>query len=317
MRNEARQITACLESIAALAYGPLEILVVDDGSEDGTPAVIGAWMKQRGDARFRLLSAPGEPPPGWVGKTFAVHYAVERSTGELILSTDADVRHSPGSLAESVRMLGEKAMLVRLPFVPFEHPGAAFADFLLTTILVATRVARAMGGLPLSFGAYVLMRRSFYDSCGGFERQRSFPESLPLARLAAAGGGYVLRRPSRAVSAALYETLPQALHGTLRNINFGLMSPLAALASFVFVGFPLLMLFALAPAPAAWAGFILWCLAVAVHEYSCGRGLTETLALAALAPLNALLLALISCAAVVRRALGIPVVWRGRRMRVQ
>lgn len=314
MRNEASQAAACLDSLVQLTYEPLEVVVVDDRSTDATAALVEAWLTKQADNRFLLVRAPEDPPQGWVGKAFAVDHAINRSRGQLVLIADADVRHTPESLAESMAALGSGDMLVRPPLARLSNAGNVLADFLLFTIWVASRTALAAGGLPLSFGAYVLMRRSFYDAVGGFSAQRAFPESLPLARLAAAHGRYRLARPSPSVSADLYPSFAAAARGTLRNINFSLVSPQAGLASFVCIGVPL---FALGELWLAWGVLAAWIVGVACYERACGRSMAASILLALVAPLSAWVLAAVSCAALVRLVCGLPVTWRGRVMRVQ
>jgi glycosyltransferase involved in cell wall biosynthesis len=316
MRNEAPQVDACLDSLARVAYEPVEFLIVDDRSSDETRERCESWIEAQGDPRFTLLIVPGEPPMGWVGKAFATDYAIRHGSGALVLIADADVRHGAQNMQESVDLLGSKDMLVRLPFVPARHLGSVLVSFLLETIWVASHVARAVGGLPLSFGAYVLMRRTFYEQVGGFDAHRSFPESLPLARLAARQGMYRLRHPSPAVIAELYPSFGMAVRGTLRNINFGLVSPAALFSAFIFISWPLCML-GLFPSPYAVAGLLLWGAGLFTYERSCGRSWRGAVLLAVVGPCSAAVLAGISCAALARRIFGLSVEWRGRRMRVQ
>src|SRR5438105_4998043 len=69
-RNEIGNIEACLAGLTAqrgLGRG-LSILVVDDGSEDGTAE--GVIKIARDDPRVRLIHA-GELPTGWMGKPHA------------------------------------------------------------------------------------------------------------------------------------------------------------------------------------------------------------------------------------------------------
>jgi dolichyl-phosphate beta-glucosyltransferase len=83
--NEEQRLPATLDRIVAYAEGspiPIaEILVVDDGSRDGTAALVEA----RGGV-FRLVSNPGNR-----GKGYAVRNGVLAATGDWILSTDADL----------------------------------------------------------------------------------------------------------------------------------------------------------------------------------------------------------------------------------
>jgi dolichyl-phosphate beta-glucosyltransferase len=83
--NEQQRLPATLDRIVAYApRSPVpveEILVVDDGSRDGTAAVV----QDRG-GMVRLLSNPGNR-----GKGYAVRHGMLAAQGDWILSTDADL----------------------------------------------------------------------------------------------------------------------------------------------------------------------------------------------------------------------------------
>ncbi len=84
--NEEQRITPTLDSVAVFARQvdfPVEVLVVDDGSTDGTAALIEA--RSREDDLFGLISyRPNR------GKGYAVHAGMLAATGEYRLFMDAD-----------------------------------------------------------------------------------------------------------------------------------------------------------------------------------------------------------------------------------
>ncbi len=86
-RDEAGRIGPCLDALRGDA-DLLEVLVVDDGSTDGTAAIAHA-------AGARVIEA-GEPPPGWTGKPWALQRGLEAARGEIVVSLDADVRPEAG-----------------------------------------------------------------------------------------------------------------------------------------------------------------------------------------------------------------------------
>ena len=92
-RDEALNIEACVGSLTASTYPAFEVIVVDDGSEDGTGRR--ARSMSPGNAR-RLHVIDGEElPPGWLGKPWACRQGAAAAGGELLLFTDADTIHGP------------------------------------------------------------------------------------------------------------------------------------------------------------------------------------------------------------------------------
>lgn len=80
--NVETYIGSCLESLLAQTYSAIEIIVVDDGSTDGTSRVVGAFASH--DARVRLFRNANH------GVSFSRNYAIKRGRGEFLLFVDAD-----------------------------------------------------------------------------------------------------------------------------------------------------------------------------------------------------------------------------------
>ncbi|MGW0998172.1 glycosyltransferase [Streptomyces sp. NPDC002523] len=104
-RDEAAVLPASLPSLLAQDYpGRAEIVLVDDGSTDGTGDLARELSRRHGGLPLTVAS-PGEPPAGWTGKLWAVRHGVglARARGpEYLLLTDADIAHAPDSLRELV-----------------------------------------------------------------------------------------------------------------------------------------------------------------------------------------------------------------------
>jgi hopene-associated glycosyltransferase HpnB len=98
-RDEAPLIANTLRSLLAQDYdGPFRVVLVDDGSTDGT-AQIAAGLD---DPRLTVISGAARPA-GWSGKLWAVQQGVaEAGDVELLLLTDADIVHEPGHLTALV-----------------------------------------------------------------------------------------------------------------------------------------------------------------------------------------------------------------------
>lgn len=118
-RDEADVLPKTLPTLLAQDYpGHARILLVDDGSGDGTGALARELARDAPDGPPLTVLAPGEPEPGWTGKLWAVRCGIEHarsgtSEPEFLLLTDADIAHAPDSLRRLVRgALGQRLDLV-------------------------------------------------------------------------------------------------------------------------------------------------------------------------------------------------------------
>jgi cellulose synthase/poly-beta-1,6-N-acetylglucosamine synthase-like glycosyltransferase len=84
--NEARTMTAAIQSLIELDYPGFEIIVVDDGSTDETYALAKAFEGDYGRCRVRVHTKPNG------GKWSALNFGYNLSCGDLLLCVDADSR---------------------------------------------------------------------------------------------------------------------------------------------------------------------------------------------------------------------------------
>ncbi|MGA3172557.1 MAG: glycosyltransferase [Chthoniobacteraceae bacterium] len=199
-RDEERSIGECVDSLLGQDYPDFELVVLDDGSTDGT----GALVKERfgNDPRRRLIQGAALPE-GWIGKNWACHQLSEAATGEWLLFTDADTVHSAGAVSAAVSMAIETRadllsawprLITRTPgerlVIPVLHIPAlcwfpiAGVEFLQDHPRL---LARIPGGLLRSMvganGQFVLFRRESYLRIGGHRAVRDhIVEDLALGR---------------------------------------------------------------------------------------------------------------------------------------
>jgi glycosyltransferase involved in cell wall biosynthesis len=95
-RNEELSIAAAVHSVLASQHLDLEVIVLDDHSEDGTARIVQEIAAR--DARVRLATAPALPL-GWCGKQFACFTLASLSSKPVLCFLDADVRVAPDGLA--------------------------------------------------------------------------------------------------------------------------------------------------------------------------------------------------------------------------
>ncbi|HET9785025.1 MAG TPA: glycosyltransferase, partial [Terriglobales bacterium] len=93
--NEAAHIAARIADLRAQGYpaGRLEILVAEDGSTDGTAALLERLAEEVAGPRLRLLTLPGR-----TGKAAALNRAAAAAVGEVLVFTDANNTFAPLAL---------------------------------------------------------------------------------------------------------------------------------------------------------------------------------------------------------------------------
>jgi hypothetical protein len=114
LRDEAVRVEACLRALLAQESLPhLEILILDDGSADGTMDVVRSIAGD--DPRVRLLA--GSPPPaGWLGKPNACAALARSAKGEVLVFVDADVVLESRAVAATVSLLREHDLQLVSPY---------------------------------------------------------------------------------------------------------------------------------------------------------------------------------------------------------
>ena len=86
--NVERYIARCLDSVIGQTLGDLEIIIVNDGSTDGTSRVLGEYAAR--DSRIRVINHPENLGLLWARKT-----GVEASTGDYLMFVDSDDAQKP------------------------------------------------------------------------------------------------------------------------------------------------------------------------------------------------------------------------------
>jgi chlorobactene glucosyltransferase len=251
-RDEATTIAACVRAALATRWPALSVVVVDDGSRDGTAAL----AREAGDGDPRLAIVPAPPlPDGWMGKQWACATGAAHARigpGALLLFVDADTQVAPDLLARAAHLLRRRRFAL-LSVVGRQRMEGFWERVVQPQVLVVlaarygstervTRARRADG--KVANGQCLLVRRDAYDAIGGHAAVRdSVSEDLMLAqRMFGAGHEVGLVLAPRQLATRMYDSLGAIVRGWRKNVYAGGREamPLGRAGRAIF---PLLLLF--------------------------------------------------------------------------
>ncbi|WP_243089798.1 glycosyltransferase [Thermus neutrinimicus] len=209
-RNEAENLRRSLPSL--LRQGALEVLVLDDLSQDGTPQV--AQTLGQGQPAFRLL--PGTPPPpGWKGKNWACWQLAQEAKGEVLIFTDADVVWEEGALGALLAGLGDSPLLSALPRQEVENPSVGAVVPFVMGGLFSFLPHPLLERLRVANGQVLAFRREAYFALGGHEAVKG--EVLEDVALARKAPSYRLALGTGLFRVRMYRSYGEALEGFGKN----------------------------------------------------------------------------------------------------
>jgi hypothetical protein len=160
-RNEAGTLPNHFASLSRQHQQPLEVIVIDDHSSDGTAAIARAAA---GRLPLKVI-APPPLPPGWCGKTWALHHGVQTSLGEVLVFLDADTEPEPDLLGSLVALQQRLGGLVSVQ--PFHRTEQPYEQLSLLFNLVGLLAVPLGPGCGVAFGPAMTTSRHDYDRSGG------------------------------------------------------------------------------------------------------------------------------------------------------
>jgi glycosyltransferase involved in cell wall biosynthesis len=162
--NYGRYLTEAIDSVFAQTYPNREVIVVDDGSTDDSPAVLGRY-----GARLRWFQQRNQ------GVSAARNLGIRQSRGELVAFLDADDAWHPEKLQRQVLLLRNPAVGMAYTGVQYissagEHLGTDISGCRgqILRDLVLMRQTGVLAG-----GSTALVRRECFDCTGGFDPELS------------------------------------------------------------------------------------------------------------------------------------------------
>ncbi|WP_406042592.1 glycosyltransferase family 2 protein [Micromonospora sp. NBC_00898] len=239
LRDEADRVTPCLRSLLAQQGVPdLRIVVLDDGSTDGTADVVHAVAGD--DPRLTLLTGVA-PPPGWLGKPHACWQLATRAdpAATVLAFVDADVVLTPYAVAAAVTELRAARAALLSPYPRILVRGAAdrlvqpLLQWLWLTFLPLRAMERSpRPSLAAAGGQFLVVDRAGYLRAGGHAAVADkVLEDIELARaIKRAGGRIALADGSKLAACRMYETWPQLRDGYTKSLWASFGRPVAAAA---------------------------------------------------------------------------------------
>jgi glycosyltransferase involved in cell wall biosynthesis len=307
--NDAENLRRLLPSLLRGEGEQLEVIVVDDHSQDATASM----AKQLG-AR---VTPAGARPDGWTGKSWACQVGAQAASREVLLFIDADTVQSPTAIRALLPRLEHASLVSAAPF----HLNPTWWEKLLGPFQILIMLGCAVqGGDRYAIGQFMMFRRSTYEQLGGHARVReTICEDLALAQLvndAVARGELKYAVWSDfsgdVYTVRMYDSFAQFWSGWRRLMRLGLKrtSILGGLAVYAMIanltlGFAPLQSHALVAALSVGG----WILTLSLQQR---WGEFSPLGLLAF-PFTLLLFAILSLVAIVDRIFRRDFVWRGRR----
>jgi chlorobactene glucosyltransferase len=315
-RDEAGRVGGCVAALVDQDAAVVEVVVVDDGSSDGT-----ADEAARAGARVEAAPAPAS---GVAGKAAAcAHGAAMATAGRWLAFVDADVVLAPEALSRLLAGCLAARAVAASPLAR-QVTRAWWEELLLPDLglAVAERLdldAVADPASPDAFlsGQCLLVRRDAYEAVGGFAAVAgSLVEDLALAgRLKAAGHRLEVRLAPDLAAVRMYGRFGDLWEGLAKNLaevwgaDAGSLAPQAARA---LAGAAPWVALAARPGPlarrVAVAGGLLQLTVRAGGRLVAGADPRFALAY----PLADLVLLAVYADSVRRRRSGAPFTWKGR-----
>ena len=325
-RDEAGEIEDAVRAACAQTAPDLEVIVLDDGSTDGTGAILSRLLRELP----RLRVEAGVPlPPGWAGKAWACwQLARDHARHPWVLFVDCDVRLAPDAAARALAEARAQKVdfLSGFPRQTLGSPGEALLVPLMYLVLLSylplALIRRVkLPSLSAGCGQFMLARRAPYLEAGGHSAvRRTLHDGIMLARrMKSAGLPVGVFDAWDIARCRMYAGFRGCWRGFSRNAYEALGSPLALGAMIALNGSFFVLPFLAAPRVLAVSGLspavAVWAAAAAL-----ALGLRALVAVRFSAPMWTVAATPVAVALLIglqlhsfaNHCMGRPVVWRAR-----
>jgi chlorobactene glucosyltransferase len=224
-RDEEEDIAACLDSLLAQRYQPMEIIVYDDDSSDKTAAILDSYASAWPE-KLRVIHGKGLES-GWYGKPKAMQVLFEAARGKWLYYTDADTLHEPDSVGFSLALAGKFNSDLVSGYVQ-QRIGSLGEALVVPAMYLLSMFALPIGlvhhssspAISHAIGQSMLFKRSVLVKLGGFFLLKNkVSEDVHMARLIKRQKGRVLFADLKDhISCRMYEDYSSAIIGFSKNV---------------------------------------------------------------------------------------------------
>lgn len=178
--NEGKTVSGTIASILNLDYpqGKIHIIVIDDGSQDGTWQVLQRYAT---DSRITLLHKENG------GKHTALNFALPHVKTDLIISFDADTEILPDALKKAVPHFVHDTQLMALGgTVLIGNPRTYIQkaqEIEYQTFSFTKKMLGFIGGVLVVPGAFAIFRKDVFEKIGGYKKAYNLEDAELTMRM--------------------------------------------------------------------------------------------------------------------------------------
>ncbi len=260
-RNEEKNIGFILEDLVNQTYSHdlYEVIIVNDGSDDATGEIVDSYVNHYPFVKH--LRANVDNKNGLIAKKNALNQGIQLSSGELILTTDADCRVKSTWIETMTSYFTENVGMV-VGFSQLGNPKKQYSTFeQLQAVDFLSLMGAAQGSLNLgcplaASGQNLAYRRAAFDEVNGYQRIKnriSGDDVLLLQlvhkltkwkiRFAPSAKAFNWTQPEKTIKSFLNQRKRWASNGSVQlrlNITFFIfLSIMFSVNAILFIGTPI------------------------------------------------------------------------------
>lgn len=187
--NEAQTIGKCVRSVLAANYPNKEVIIIDDGSTDGTGDVVKSLKRRFHRSKITLIRQKNS------GKGAALNKGINRAKGEFVMILDADSTISRDALKNAVKYFDERAVKAVASSVSLDDNNSWLGLLQKVEYMLAYRMKRSQTVLNVEYivgGAGSIYRLSTLKQVFGY-RHNTMTEDIDLSMKVVARGNKAYR----------------------------------------------------------------------------------------------------------------------------